>query len=68
VGWETPEQTADRFEQAVLRNTSPDQPLIIASHGMAMTAWLLHCRRAFDPQSAGRFWMNLSFPDVIEVA
>lgn len=45
-GWETPQVTAHRFAAAVADHAVPGTPLVVASHGMAITAWLAHSRRA----------------------
>jgi hypothetical protein len=39
-------------------------PLVIASHGMAMTVWLRSRGRVTEP---GTFWLALRFPDAIVV-
>jgi broad specificity phosphatase PhoE len=67
AGWETPRETAARFGHAVTAHAVPDSPLVIASHGMAITAWLIHGPRLVAPHRAARFWTALTFPDVIEV-
>jgi broad specificity phosphatase PhoE len=67
AGWETPQEAATRFEDAVLRHHCSDRPLIIATHGMIMTAWLVHCRRLPGSQDPGEFWRALSFPDLVHV-
>ena len=66
-GWETPDVTAQRFDSAVAAHAASGAPLVIASHGMAMTAWLVHSRHVIAPDHAARFWRALAFPDVIEV-
>lgn len=66
-GWETPDVTAQRFDSAVAARAASGAPLVIASHGMAMTAWLVHSRHVIAPDHAARFWRALAFLDVIEV-
>jgi broad specificity phosphatase PhoE len=66
AGWETPRETAARFGRAVTTHTVQGSPLVIASHGMAITAWLVHGRRLVAAHNAVGFWTALSFPDVIE--
>ncbi len=67
AGWETPQEAAARFGLALARHTAPDAPLVVASHGLVITAWLVHGRGRLDPSDAGRFWQNLAFPDVVEL-
>jgi broad specificity phosphatase PhoE len=67
AGWETPAETAARFDLAVGRHAESDRPLVVASHGMAMTAWLLHQGHLGDAGAAGEFWTRLAFPDVVRV-
>jgi broad specificity phosphatase PhoE len=53
---------AARFEAAVREHLASAQgnPLIIATHGMAMTVWLTSHRLLEDPAA---FWSELRFPD-----
>lgn len=37
-----------------------ERPLLVATHGMAMTVWLMARLRLTDP---GSFWEHLRFPD-----
>jgi broad specificity phosphatase PhoE len=67
AGWETPQETAARFEHAISEHAASGSPLVVASHGMAITAWLLHARRSLGQQGAPRFWKALALPDVIRV-
>jgi len=66
-GWETPAEVAVRFERAVGVHTARGDALVVGSHGMALTAWLVHARGVVSPHDAGRFWQALAFPDVIDV-
>lgn len=69
TGWETRQQAADRFEDAVRRH-APDAAegvLVVGTHGMVLTAWLVLVARRLDPEHATRFWTDLRLPDVIEV-
>jgi broad specificity phosphatase PhoE len=66
AGWETPWEAGVRFDEAV-RSHAEQGPLLVCSHGMVMTAWLVH-RGVVQPGStAGRFWDALAFPDLVEV-
>jgi broad specificity phosphatase PhoE len=67
AGWETPVEAATRFDEAVREHSALDSPLVIGSHGMVLTAWLVHARGAVARQAAGAFWAAMAFPDVIEV-
>lgn len=67
AGWETSQETAIRFDEAITQHLTSGSPLVVASHGMAITAWLVHGRRLLDPRDAGRFWSAMTFPDIIEV-
>jgi broad specificity phosphatase PhoE len=67
AGWETPLEAAARFDAAVEEHAEPGDPLVVGSHGMVITAWLVHARGTVTRQEAGAFWTALAFPDVIEV-
>ena len=66
AGWETRAAVMDRFDSGVRywQALAGARPLVIASHGMAMTVWLSGTVSIAD---AGGFWAGLSFPDVLEV-
>lgn len=65
-GWETRAAVVARFDAAVTgwRSRASGRPLVIASHGMAITLWLTATIPLDDP--AG-FWTYLEFPDVLTV-
>jgi broad specificity phosphatase PhoE len=65
-GWETRAAVVARFDSGVRRwrALAGARPLVVASHGMAMTLWLSATVNVADP--AG-FWAGLRFPDVLEV-
>lgn len=67
TGWETPLDAASRFDDAVRAFAERGAPLIIGSHGMIITAWLVHRARVRPGAEAGRFWAALAFPDLVEV-
>ncbi|GAB3578506.1 histidine phosphatase family protein [Calidifontibacter terrae] len=70
-GWESPQQVADRFAGALARavvGADPELPVVIATHGMAMTAWLVRGVGVLPPQRAVQFWSELACPDVVTVA
>jgi broad specificity phosphatase PhoE len=60
--WEPRTSVAARFEAAVREHLASAQgkPLIIATHGMAMTIWLTSRGLLDDPAA---FWAGLRFPD-----
>ncbi|MFC7620421.1 histidine phosphatase family protein [Microlunatus sp. GCM10028923] len=60
--WETPEQAAARF-QAGLDDLHGD--VVVATHGMVLTAWLVARGVVAAGAAAGSFWTGLAFPDVI---
>lgn len=66
-GWEPRSRVADRFGAAVTDHLAAagGRPLVVATHGMAMTVWLDRRGELADP---GEFWAALRFPDVRRVA
>jgi broad specificity phosphatase PhoE len=67
AGWETPSEAADRFDRAIDEHAADGKPVVVGSHGMVMTAWLVRRRQVVAPKDAGSFWEALAFPDVIRV-
>jgi broad specificity phosphatase PhoE len=65
-GWEPHQQVAKRFEAGInfWHPRADPRPLVIATHGMAMTLWLAAVMDIADPAS---FWAELRLPDVLEV-
>ena len=65
-GWEPRAEVARRFDEGIaeLLVCAAGRPLVVASHGMAMTVWL-HARGCVD--RPGEFWAALRFPDVLTV-
>jgi len=65
AGWEPRALVVARFGAAVQfwLSRAGDQPLVIASHGMAMTVWIA----AQGLEDPGAFWVALRLPDVFEV-
>lgn len=61
-GWEPRSLVAQRFDEAVLDHlaAAAHRPLVVATHGMAMTIWLTARIELPDP---GAFWTELRFPD-----
>jgi broad specificity phosphatase PhoE len=66
AGWEPHDAVVRRFDEGIedFLVRSPERPLVLASHGMAMTVWL-HARGCVD--RPGEFWAALRFPDVLTV-
>jgi broad specificity phosphatase PhoE len=59
-GWEARAAVAARFDSGINDHLTSDRPLVVASHGMAMTVWLTERIGLPDP---GEFWAGLRFPD-----
>lgn len=64
TGWETAEDAARRFDAAV-RAHAGERDLVVATHGMVLTAWLVSIGRVAPGPSAGDFWRRLRLPDVV---
>jgi broad specificity phosphatase PhoE len=64
--WEPRSQVSERFDTAIdaHRDIAADRPLVVATHGMAMTIWLTARIGLPDP---GAFWADLQFPDAHRV-
>jgi broad specificity phosphatase PhoE len=60
--WEARREVVARFEEGIA--ACPDRPLVVASHGMAMTLWLTARIGLADP---GEFWADLRFPDALVI-
>lgn len=67
VDWESPEEAAKRFQLAVSEHAAAAEALVVATHGMVLTAWLVHGRQWLPPAKAGSFWEQMRFPQVIRV-
>ena len=66
-GWEAQHDVAARFTAAIRRHAAAagGRPLVVGSHGMALTCWLAAEHLLSVP--AGDFWAALAFPQLIEV-
>jgi broad specificity phosphatase PhoE len=64
AGWEPRERVAARFDAAIEDHLARagSRPLVVASHGMAMTVWLTARMGLARP---GEFWAALRFPEVL---
>jgi broad specificity phosphatase PhoE len=67
-GWESAEAAAERFEYAVRDHSFDTECLVVGTHGMLLTAWLVHACRQLQQSEAGAFWDRLTFPDIVLVA
>lgn len=65
-GWETQAAVAERFDAGVADRLAEanGRPVVIASHGMAITTWLASRVGLSEP---GEFWSRLRFPDAHSV-
>ncbi len=65
-GWEPRADVVRRFAAGVAEHVAAagDRPLVIATHGMALTTWLTAAADLPDP---GAFWAGLAFPDALTV-
>jgi broad specificity phosphatase PhoE len=65
-GWEPRSRVAARFGTALSEHldAAGGRPLVVATHGMAMTIWLTARIALPDP---GAFWAGLRFPDAHRV-
>jgi broad specificity phosphatase PhoE len=65
-GWEPRVRVVERFGAGIADHLTHagGRPLVVATHGMAMTLWL-SARIGLDDPAA--FWADLRFPDVHEV-
>lgn len=64
-GWETPAAAAYRFDCAIRH--APQGEVVVATHGMVMTAWLISIGVLESGRAAAQFWDHLAFPDVVTV-
>jgi 2,3-bisphosphoglycerate-dependent phosphoglycerate mutase len=66
AGWEPRAQVAARFDAAIEEHLALAEalPLVVASHGMAMTVWLTARAGLTHP---GEFWAALRFPELLRV-
>jgi broad specificity phosphatase PhoE len=66
AGWEARDRVTARFGAGVRfwAARAGGRPLVIASHGMALTLWLTSTVGLADP---GAFWAGLRLPDLLAV-
>lgn len=60
--WEPRAEVAERFDGGITEHLalSGERPLVVATHGMAMTVWL---KARLGLHAPGDFWADLRFPD-----
>ena len=63
--WESPESAANRVSDALRRYDSPH--LVVGTHGMVLTAWLVSSGLVEPGDLAAAFWERLPFPAVVTV-
>ncbi len=61
--WETPDQVAQRFQSGL--DALDADAVVVAGHGMAITAWLISIGHVEPGEAAGDLWLHLGFPDLI---
>lgn len=65
-GWESPGAAAARFAAGIA--TAPAVPhLVVGTHGMVLTAWLVSIGRLPAGVVAGDWWGQLTLPAVVRV-
>lgn len=64
-GWESPQDAAARFHAAVTERLPGT--LVVATHGMVLTAWLVSIGHVESGELAARFWDGLALPDLVDV-
>lgn len=64
-GWETQSAAAQRFAAAV--RDAGDGPVVLATHGMVLTAWLVSIGAVAAGEPAAQFWEELRLPDLVEL-
>ena len=60
--WETPDEAARRFQAGL--DALGDDAIVVASHGMVITAWLISIGHIAPGAGAGDLWQHLTFPDL----
>lgn len=64
-GWESPESAANRISEALRHYDAPH--LVIGTHGMVLTAWLVSTGVVEPHAPAVAFWEQLPFPAIVTV-
>ena len=66
-GWEQPADAAARVDVALSEVVCTGRDLVVATHGMVLTAWLVAIGQVSAGEPAARFWESLRLPDVVVV-
>ncbi|MEJ1087517.1 NUDIX domain-containing protein [Microbacterium sp. Mu-80] len=66
AGWEPPDAAAQRFHDGLLAHAA--EHLIVGTHGMVLTAWMVAQRQVPPGDAAVTFWNALQFPDIVEIS
>lgn len=64
-GWERPDQAAQRFAAGL--DALDGDVVVVATHGMVLTAWLQSIGVVGPGEEAAVFWSRLELPDLIDV-
>ncbi len=67
AGWESMDDAARRFDEAVTARAG-SRSLVVGTHGLVLTAWLVSIGQVEPGSPAGAFWARLSLPDLIRVS
>jgi len=65
TGWETQEAAARRMTDGLRRHRA--DAMVVGTHGMVLTAWLVHSGLVHRGEPAAEFWEGLAFPEVVPV-
>lgn len=65
TGWERPPDAARRFADGL--DALAGGTIVVATHGMVLTAWLVSVGEVRPGAAAADFWSELALPDVVEV-
>lgn len=65
AGWERFADVGARMDAAITRFRADS--MIIGTHGMALTAWLVRAGLVAPGAAAVDFWATLAYPEIIEV-
>lgn len=64
-GWERPDDASRRFAAGI--DVLDGNVMVVATHGMVLTAWLQHIGVVGPGDEAADFWERLALPDVVEL-
>lgn len=64
-GWESPDAAAARFANGL--DALAGDVLVVATHGMVLSAWLVSVGEIRPGAAAADFWEHLALPDFFEV-